>query len=39
MLYVLIIYIVIDIFKIIISMINYFLYIIIIMLVYGIKMI
>jgi hypothetical protein len=39
MLYVLMIYIVMDIFEITISMINYLLYVIIIMLIYGIKMI
>jgi hypothetical protein len=39
MLYVLMIHIVIDIFEITISMINYLLYVIIIMLIYGIKMI
>jgi hypothetical protein len=39
MLYVLMIHIVMDIFEIAISMINYLLYVIIIMLIYGIKMI
>jgi hypothetical protein len=39
MLYVLMIHIVMDIFEITISMINYLLYVIIIMLIYGIKII
>jgi hypothetical protein len=39
MLYVLLIHIGMDQFKIMISMVNYFLYVIIIMLIYGIKMI